>query len=111
MKGWIKVRELNSYERYIRTSDIEQIAIPDKEEGSYLFTLRGSLVRVRETPGEVLALIEEAEEKEKEKENLWYLKAKEECEKRKGECRSCPFADFCLPPIMWESNPIPEEYR
>ena len=108
MKGWIKVRELNN-ERYIRTSDIEQIAIPDEGEGSYLFTLRGSLVHVRETPKEVFALIEEAEEKEKE--NLWYVKAKEECEKRKGECRSCPFTDFCLPPIMWKSNPIPEEYR
>ena len=104
MKGWIKVRELNSYERYIRTSDIEQIAIPDKGEGSYLFTLRGSLVRVRETPDEVMKMIEEVEKP-------WYVKAKEECEKREYLCLGCPFTELCLLPRMWKSNPIPEEYR
>ena len=120
MKGWIKVRELScEHERYIRTSDIEQIAVPDEGQGSYLFTLRGSLVHVRETLEEVFALIEEAENG-KEKSLLTLLKSvKAECDKNE-ECETCKWdnIDPCpwkmslnSHPIGWDLEKIPEEYR
>lgn len=120
MKGWIKVRELScEHERYIRASDIEQIAVLDEEPGSYLFTLRGSLVHVRETLEEVFALIEEVENG-KEKSLLSLLKSvKAECDKNE-ECETCKWdnIDPCpwkmslnSHPIGWDLEKIPEEYR
>ena len=117
MKGWIKVHGKSEDGRkgrtmYVRTEHIVQVSTgvlaADESKEATCIALRGeesSLYAVTESVEEVLALIEEAEKP-------WYVRAKEECEKRNAECVGCPIMEICNgTPRAWLIDAIPEEYR
>ncbi len=111
MKGWIKAHRANKtwQDRYLRAQDIYAIEeyTEDEKEGYKPFscTLINDCYNVSESPEEVLALIEKAEKP-------WYVKAKEECEKRVNGCVGCPLMSICNEtPRTWVLDSIPEEYR